>query len=72
LTGLAVGGDGSVWFGMLRNGALGRWRGGEIETFALPRKGARPYGIAIDSKGNVWYADIAGFVGYLAASDARR
>jgi virginiamycin B lyase len=72
LTGLAVAPDGAVWFGMLRSGALGRWRNGEIETFVLPRKGARPYSVAADSKGNIWYTDIAGYVGQIPVRSARR
>lgn len=72
LTGLAVAPDGSVWFGMLRSGALARWRNGEIEKFVLPRKGARPYSVAADSKGNIWYADIAGYIGQIPARTAGR
>lgn len=72
LTGLAVAPDGAVWFGMLRKGSLGRWRNGEIDEFRLPRKSARPYGVAVDAQGNVWYADISGFVGRLAAAQAQR
>lgn len=72
LTGLAVAPDGSVWFGMLRSGALARWRNGEIEKFVLPRTGARPYSVAADSKGNIWYADIAGYIGQIPARTAGR
>jgi len=38
----------------------------------LPRKSARPYSVAVDAAGNVWYADITGFVGKLPAEIARR
>ena len=63
--------DGAVWFGMLRAGSLGRLRDGEVETFKLPRERARPYSLAIDRDGNVWYADITGYVGMLPARYAR-
>jgi virginiamycin B lyase len=72
LTGLAVAPDGAVWFGMLRQGSLGRVRDGEIRTFKLPRKSARPYSLAVDPEGNVWYADISGFVGKLPVEITRR
>ncbi len=71
LAGLAVGSDRAVWFGMLREHALGRLHDGEIAKFALPRQDARPCGVAIDSKGNIWYADISGYVGMLSAERAR-
>lgn len=72
LTGLAVAGDGSVWFGMLRGGGLGRLGDGRVETFKLPREGARPCSLAVDRSGNVWYADISGYVGMLPARYAHR
>jgi virginiamycin B lyase len=72
LTGIAVSGGGDVWFGMLRSAALGRLRDGRITVFKLPRGDARPFGVTIDRAGNVWYADLAGFVGYLPARDAVR
>jgi virginiamycin B lyase len=72
LTGLAVTADGTVWFAMLRQGSLGRLRDGRIERFRLPRESARPYSVAIDGEGNVWYADITGFVGKLPAAQAGR
>ena len=56
---------------MLRAGSLGRLRDDELETFKLPRADARPYSVAIDRDGNVWYADIHGYVGMLPADDAR-
>ncbi|HEU5284115.1 MAG TPA: hypothetical protein VFU53_09890 [Burkholderiales bacterium] len=64
-TGLAVAPDGAVWFGMLRTGSLGRFHNGKIRTVKLPRENARPYGVAVDATGNVWYADISGYVGML-------
>jgi virginiamycin B lyase len=72
LTGLAVAPEGAVWFGMLRARSLGRLRDGKIEQFRLPRESARPYSVAVDAAGNVWYADITGFVGKLPARIARR
>jgi virginiamycin B lyase len=72
LTGLAVADDGAVWFGMLRAGSLGQLRKGELKTFKLPREDARPYSVAVDRDGNVWYADIRGYVGMLPARYARQ
>ena len=69
---LAVAPDGAVWFGMLRKGSLGRLRDGKIKEFKLPREGARPYSVAVDPAGNVWYTDITGYVGMLKASAAKR
>ena len=40
-------------------------------TFKLPRDDARPYSLAVDRDGNVWYADIHGYVGMLPADYAR-
>ena len=71
LSGLAVAGDGAVWFGMMRRASLGRLRDGRIEMFRLPRENARPYSLAVDREGNVWYADISGYVGMLPARHAR-
>ena len=59
-----------VWFGMMRRASLGRLRNGHIEVFALPRDNARPFSVAVDRDGNVWYADISGFVGMLPAKYA--
>ena len=59
-----------VWFGMMRRASLGRLRGGHIAIFALPRDTARPFSVAVDRDGNVWYADISGFVGMLLAKHA--
>ncbi|MBN9509917.1 MAG: hypothetical protein J0I21_12500, partial [Alphaproteobacteria bacterium] len=72
LSGLAVTPDGSVWFGMLRAGSLGRLRNGQVVRFPLPRPHARPYTVAADRDGNVWYADISGYVGMLPVRDARQ
>ncbi len=71
LSGIAAA-DGSVWFGMLRSHSLGRLRDGQFRIFELPRKDARPYTVAIDKAGNVWYADISGFVGMLKAGAAKK
>ena len=51
--------------------SLGRLRDDELETFKLPRDDARPYSLAVDRDGNVWYADIHGYVGMLPADQAR-
>jgi len=59
-----------VWFTELRAHRLGRLRDGVITEFPLPRRGARPFGIAVDSASNVWYTDLSGWVGRLAASRA--
>jgi virginiamycin B lyase len=72
LSGLAVGTDGAVWVGMLRKSSLGRWRDGALTVFRLPRSEARPYTLASDRVGNVWYADISGTIGMLPAGEARR
>jgi virginiamycin B lyase len=56
---------------MVRNSSLGRLRDGKVATFKLPRDKARPYSVAVDPDGNVWYADISGYVGMLPAGDAR-
>ena len=38
-----------------------------LTTFRLPRDNARPYSVAVDPRGNVWYADISGYIGMLPA-----
>ncbi len=72
LSGIAIAPDGSVWFGLLRQHAIGRLRDGEIKLFPLPRADARPYTLAADKKGNIWYADISGYVGMLKADAAKK
>jgi len=62
--------NGDVWFGMLRHASLGRLRDGRVAVFALPRDNARPFSVDVDRDGNVWYADISGFVGMLPAQHA--
>jgi virginiamycin B lyase len=52
---------------MVRSSSLGRLRDGRVATFRLPRDNARPYSLAVDPDGNVWYADISGYVGMLPA-----
>ncbi len=52
---------------MLRRSSLGRLRDGKIKAFKLPRDNARPYTLVIDPVGNVWYADITGYIGMLPA-----
>jgi virginiamycin B lyase len=71
LTGLAIAPDGAVWFGMLRTHSLGRLRHGVMKIFPLPRADARPYSVAVDAAGNVWYTDISGWLGMLPADRAR-
>ena len=44
---------------------------GDIVVFKLPREHARPCSVVVDRAGNVWYADISGYVGMLPARDAR-
>jgi virginiamycin B lyase len=56
---------------MVRGASLGRLRDGKVAIFRLPRDDARPYSLAVDTDGNVWYADISGYVGMLPAHDAR-
>ena len=63
--------DGTVWFGMLRTHSLGHLQHGIVKTLRLPRADARPYGVAIDAAGNVWYTDISGWLGMLPADHAR-
>jgi virginiamycin B lyase len=50
---------------MLRTGSLGRLHNGKVRTVKLPRENARPYSVTVDAAGNVWYADISGYVGML-------
>jgi virginiamycin B lyase len=71
LSGLTLAPDGSVWFGMLRAHALGRLRDAKAKVFRLPRTDARPFGVAADARGNIWYTDIAGYVGMIPASESR-
>ncbi len=72
LSGIAIAPDGSVWFGLLRHHAIGRLREGQMKIFQLPRPDARPYTVAVDKAGNVWYADISGYVGKLKAGAAKK
>ena len=72
LSGITVAPDGAVWFGLLRDHAIGRVRDGQVKLFALPRADARPYSLAADASGNIWYADITGYVGMLKAATARK
>jgi virginiamycin B lyase len=55
----------------MRGGLLGRFKDGKFRLFRLPREDARPFSVAIDRQGNVWYADIRGFVGMLSADQAK-
>jgi virginiamycin B lyase len=71
LTALAVAPDGAAWFSALRAHRLGRVHRGAVTEYALPRDNARPIGIAVDADNNVWYADLAGWIGKLGAERAR-
>jgi len=71
LAGLTVAPDGSVWFGMLRTHSLGRLHNGVFKKFRLPRPDARPYSVAADAAGNIWYTDISGWLGMLPADQAK-
>jgi len=71
LTALAVAPDGSAWFTEIRAHQLGRVRVGVVREFPLPRRDARPFGVAIDQANNVWYTDLSGWVGMLPADRAR-
>lgn len=71
ITGLAIAPDGSVWFGMLRRHSLVRLHNGVLKEFPLPRRDARPYNLAVDATGNVWYTDISGWIGMLPADQAK-
>lgn len=72
LSGLAIAPDGAAWFGLIKANALGRVRDGEVRVFPLARKNARPFSLAADGAGNIWYADITGFVGMVPAAEAAR
>ena len=72
LSGIAIAPDGSVWFGLLRRHSIGRLRDGQMKIIELPRPDARPYTLATDKEGNIWYADISGYVGMLKAEAAKR
>src|SRR5262249_53481724 len=69
-SGPSVAPHGGGWFCVLRRASLGRLRGGHVAVFALPRDTARPFSVTVDRDGNVWYADISGFVGMLLAKHA--
>ena len=71
LAGLTIAPDGAVWFAMVRDGSLGRYKGGQFKFFRLPRFRARPVGVAADSVGNIWYVDLTGYLGKIAAAAAR-
>lgn len=70
LSGLAIAPDGAAWFGLIKANALGRVRNGEIRILPLPRKTARPFSLAADAAGNIWYTDITGFIGMISAAQA--
>jgi virginiamycin B lyase len=72
LSGITVAPDGAIWFGLLRHHAIGRVKDGKLTVVPLPRPDARPYTLAADKAGNIWYADISGYVGMLKASAAKK
>ena len=72
LSGITVAPDGAIWFGLLRHRSIGRVTQGKVTIFPLPRPDARPYTLAADKSGNIWYADISGYVGMLKASAAKK
>ena len=70
LAGLAAAPNGDIWFAMVREHGLGRFRDGQFKTFTLRRPDARPVGVAVDPTGNVWYVDVKGYLGMIAVKDA--
>jgi len=72
LSGITVAPDGAIWFGLLRHHSIGRVKHGKVTIVPLPRPDARPYTLAADKSGNIWYADISGYVGMLKASAAKK
>ncbi len=72
VAGLTIAPDGAVWFAMVRDGSLGRFKNGVFTFFPLPRFRARPVGVTADSAGNIWYVDLTGYLGKIAAVDATR
>jgi virginiamycin B lyase len=71
LTALAAAPDGSVWFTELSTGKLGRLRNEWITEIPLPRANSRPFGVAADGANNIWYTDLNGWLGMLAAGQAK-
>ena len=67
MTSLAVAPDGTVWFTELREHKLGRLRDGNLIELQLPRDDARPFGVAVDGEGSVWYTDLTGWLGRVRA-----
>jgi virginiamycin B lyase len=60
-----------VWFGELRVPALGGCATVSVTEVPLPRSDARPFSVAVDGEGNVWYTDLHGWLGKLSAERAR-
>jgi virginiamycin B lyase len=49
------------WFTEYSAGKIGElWQNGTIQDFHIPESGAAPTGLAMDSHGNIWFADQAG------------
>ena len=55
--GIAVAGDGTVWFTMDSSHAIGRLKNGVIEKVRKPGESIEPLGLAADSDGAAWYTD---------------
>ena len=71
---LVIDGSGMLWYGDYGRGMLGRYdtASGEIDEWALPGgEDSMPYGMALDSRGNVWLAE-GGSPNRLVAFDPRR
>jgi virginiamycin B lyase len=58
---LALAPDGAVWFADSTALSVTRLRDGVITEFRLPRSDARPFSVAVDAEGNVWYTDLHGW-----------
>src|SRR5262249_57640589 len=54
-TALAVGRDGSVWFTIDSSDAIGVLRQGTIRKFPKGKPSVEPMGIAVDTRGTVWF-----------------
>ena len=71
-TSITVGAVNNFTSGQIYDSVITKDEAGKIVEFKLPRERARPYSVAVDKSGNVWYADISGFIGMLPASEATR
>ncbi len=55
--GIKVDAAGTVWFVELRDNRIGRYKNGSFDEFDLPRPGAVPTNLALDSAGRVWVSE---------------